>query len=412
MTLRLLALFLAALLSAGASPAATDISTDDAKRLARSSNAFGIDAYRRLAKRPGNLVFSPASVSTGLAMPWGGARGDTAAEMKRVLRFDAEPAPIMTASGKLAASLRDAAQPSVIRIANRLFGEQTFRFDPAFIEATRRAYGASLEPVSFRRGPEEARAIINRWVEAQTEQRIRDLLPPEAVDDTTSLVLVNAIYFLGEWEQRFAKVTTRPAPFHVSKTDRKDVPMMHHSAIFRFARLEGYGALELRYQGGTLSMLPVLPDAVDGLAAFEQSLTEERLEAIVQALRQPVVKVDVALPSFQLSPVASLSLRGILAAMGMPAAFDPSRADFTGIASPVSAQQRVVIRDVFHKAFVRVDEKGTEAAAATGGVSRFVSAEPPAGPTFNVDHPFLFLIRHNASGLVLFIGRVADPSAN
>jgi serine protease inhibitor len=402
MTTWLFCLFLVPLLAAAVPATAESADTDEMKQLANSSNAFAVDLYHRLGGRPGNLVVSPASLSTGLAIPLGGARGETAAEMKRVLRFSGEPDAIMAASAKLAASLGDS-QPSVLRIANRLFGERSFHFEPAFIDATRTAYGAPVEPMNFKGAPDEARKLINGWVEAQTERRILDLIPAGAIRPDTRLVMVNAIYFLGDWDTQFEKAGTRPAPFQLSKTSRKDVPTMHQIETLRFAQLHGYRALELPYRGGRLSMLLLLPDAIDGLAAFERALTGARLETITQALASSAVAV--ALPSFEMNP-ESIPMRPLLAEMGMRAAFDEARADFSSIAK----RERLVIDNVFHKAFVRVDEKGTEAAAATAPVAR-ISSAPLVNAAFTADHPFMFLIRDNTTGLVLFMGRVTDPLA-
>ena len=295
--------------------------------------------------------------------------------------------------------------PSVLRISNRLFGERSSRFEPAFIDASRTAFGAPLEPVNFKDAPDEARHLINGWVEAQTEKRIRDLIPPGAIRADTRLVMVNAIYFLADWDKRFEKAGTRPAPFHLSKTDQKDVPPMHQIGTLRFAQLDGYRALELPYEGRLLSMLLLLPDAVDGLAAFERAFTGPRLETITRALASG--EVAVALPSFEINPEESIPMRPILAEMGMRAAFDETRANFSGIAK---SERRLVIDNVFHKAFVRVDEKGTEAAAATAPVARANSA-PLVNAAFTADHPFMFLIRDDTTGLVLFMGRVTDPLA-
>ncbi len=397
-----------ALLAAAATPAGP---REEMSRLARSSNAFGLDLYRKLRTTPGNLVVSPASVTTALAMAWGGAKGETAAEMKNVLHFDGSPAEVTQSSGKLMAALTAPSRPIVFRIANRLFGEKSYRFEPAFLESTRAAYGAALEPVDFKGAPEGARALINGWVEGQTEKRIRDLVPPGGVKPLTRLALVNAIYFLGDWETPFKKEATRPMSFFVSATDKKDVATMHRLERLPFAQKEGLKALELPYKGGDLSMLVVLPDRIDGVRTLEESLTAAQLDAIVSSLAP--TRVSVSLPKFEVDPPTSLALGDTLQAMGMALAFDPERADFTGIANPPDPRDRLSISSVFHKAFVKVDEKGTEAAAATAVVMvAGTAARPQENPVeFKADHPFLFFIRDNESGMVLFLGRVADPSA-
>jgi serpin B len=388
---------------------ASEPAQDETTRLARSSNAFAFDLYRRLGPGGGNRAVSPASISTALAMAWAGARGGTAVQMQNALRFEGSPEAMMAASGRLAAALQDPTRPVVFRIANRLFGEKSCEFAPVYLDATRAAFGAALEPVDFKRAAEKARLLINGWVEEKTEKRIRDLVPRGGVSRETRLVLVNAIYFLGDWAEPFAKEATRPAPFSISASAKKDVPTMHAVEPFRFVAKDALKAVELPYKGGQMSMLVVLPDAVDGLPSLEASLTGERLEGIVKSLAS--ARVSVSLPKFEVDPPGSLPLGEALRALGMVDAFSPSQADFTGIADPPDPRDRLFLSEAFHKAFVKVDEKGTEAAAATAVVMDRAAAimAPPA--EFKADHPFLFFIRDNASGMVLFMGRVADPSA-
>lgn len=391
---------------------ATVATQNPVDRLAQGSNAFGFDLYKQLRAQPGNLTFSPASITTALAMTWVGARGETAAQMKQVLHFEGAPDEVMQASGKLAAALQDPARPIVFRIANRLFGEKTYRFEPAYLKGTTAAYGASLEPVDFKGAPEPARRLINAWVEQKTEKRIKDLIPQGAVKVDTRLALVNAIYFLGDWLEPFAKEATRPQPFFTSAAQKKDVPTMHAAEFFRFAQEASWKALELPYKGGQMSMLLVLPDRVDGLSALEASLTASGLETIEKTLASR--KVIVSLPKFVVDPPGCLALADTLVRMGMPIPFNRQKADFTGMANPSDPRDRLVIDQVFHKAFVKVDEKGTEAAAATAVMMQRAGALPPheTPMEFKADHPFLFFIRDNSSGIVLFMGRVADPQSS
>jgi serpin B len=391
-------------------PAAPNPPSDETARLARGSNAFAFDLYRGLGAGSGNRVISPASVSTALAMAWGGARGGTAVQMQRVLRFEAPADAVMRASGRLAATLQDPSRPVVFRIANRLFGEKTCPFEPAYMDATRAAFGAALEPVDFKRATEGARLLINGWVEEKTEKRIRNLVPPGGVDRDTRLVLVNAIYFLGDWAEPFAKEATHPAPFSISASGKKDVPTMHAVESFRFVAKDALKAVELPYKGGQMSMLVVLPDAVDGLAALEASLTGERLDGIARSLA--ATRVHVSLPKFEVDPPGSLALGEVLRSLGMTDAFSPAQADFTAIADPPDPRDRLFLSEVFHKAFVKVDEKGTEAAAATAVVMQRAAAALARPAEFKADHPFLFFIRDNASGMVLFMGRVSDPGSS
>ena len=382
---------------------------DAVTKLAQGSNAFGFDLYKRLQKEPGNLVMSPASITTALAMTWGGAKGETADQMKKVLHFDGSADEVMATSGKLALSLENPDRPITFRIANQLFGEKTFKFEQPFLDKTKATYGAPLELLDFRGGAEAARSKINGWVEQETEKRIQDLIPKGGVNGDTRLVLVNAIYFLGDWENPFEKDKTKQAAFFTTKSDKADVPMMNQTSSYKYVKKDGVQALELPYKGGAMSMVVVLPDAVDGLAAVEKSLDAKKLDDLVTAMNRE--RVWAQIPKFEIAPQASLSLGDHLVEMGMKAAFDAGKADFTLIANPPSPEDRLYIGKVFHKGFVKVDEKGTEAAAATAVVMPRAGSAAPAQPTeFKADHPFLFFIRDNASGLVLFMGRVADPA--
>ncbi len=375
--------------------------------LAAASNAFGLELWSRLRSTPGNLTISPASIQAALAMTWGGARGETAAEMKRVLRLDVDPGAAMAGWGQLAAALQDPKRPFKLRIANRLFGEQSYRFEPAYLEQTRAAYGAPLEPLDFKHAAEPARAHINKWIEEQTEQRIKDLLPPRSIDPDTRLALVNAIYFLADWMAPFDKFATTPQPFAVAPGKTAQAMLMRRRGDYRMAKADGARVLELPYAGGDAAMLVVLPDETFGLPAVEQSLDAAKLTAWTRALAEQ--EVVVWLPRFVIDPPAAMALKEPLVALGMARAFDSARADFTGIANPPRPEDRLNLGEVFHKAFVKVDEKGTEAAAATAVVMPRGAAMRPPAAELKVDHPFLFFIVDRPTGLVLFMGRVTEP---
>jgi len=378
-------------------------------KLASSSNQFGFDLYKKIiTKTQGNLVISPSSITTALSMTWGGAKAATAGEMKQVMHLAQTPEEVMDTSGKLTAVLTDPSRPVTFRIANRLFGEKTYDFDAGYMSLTERAYGAPLERVDFKAAPEPARVLINGWVDKQTESRIKDLIPASGVDKETRLVLVNAIYFLGDWAEPFEKGATRPSPFRLSAKETKEVPTMSRTDSYRIASRDGLSALELPYAGGDLSMVVLLPDAVDGLAGMEASMTDAKLTAILGDLRSE--RVWVSLPKFTINPAVSLSLRDDLMGLGMRSAFDRDRADFTGIANPPNKADRLFISQVFHKGFIRVDEKGTEAAAATAVSMARAGGMPSKPMEFKADHPFAFVIRDNASGLILFMGRVLNPA--
>jgi serpin B len=374
--------------------------------LALSSCALAADLYALLRHRAGNLAISPASISIALAMASGGARGETETQLRQVMHVDLSREAVVTGWGQLARQLR-AAELITLRFANRIFAERTYALEPDYTARSQAAFGAAPALVDFRGAAEAARGQINAWVEAQTEQRIRDLIPAGAVDGETRLVLVNAVYFLAQWATAFHVDDTFDEPFHLDADREVETPMMHASGTYRMAEAGGAKILELPYRGGAAAMLVVLPDHVEGLADIEASLSSAQLAAWTDALASRAVVVT--LPRFEVHATPSLALGEPLVALGMVDPFDPDRADFTGIADPPDRADRLCISNVFHSAFVKVDERGTEAAAATatittrGGHARQVSA-------FRADHPFLFLIVDRLTGLVLFVGRVVDPT--
>lgn len=383
-------------------PAAVDVAP-----LATASNTLGFELWAKAAPA-GNTAMSPASITTALAMAWGGAQGATADQMRAALHLDGDPATVMAMWGRLAGALQDPRRPMTLRIANRLFGQKDYPFEAAYLERTRDSFGAPLEPLEFTRDPEPARATINRWVEGETQHRIKDLLPPRSITTDTRLVLVNAIYFLADWAAKFEPRGTADAPFHVTARESRSVPMMNQMAYFKLARTGGVSVLELPYKGQATAMLVILPDAVDGLPAIERGLDAATFARWRGALEAK--QVLVALPKFTIDPAEALELTGALTKLGMRDAFDPKTADFTGIAVSPDPDKRLFISKVFHKAFVKVDEKGTEAAAATAIVMDEGAGAAPSQPErFTADHPFLFAIVDQASGLILFLGRVAAP---
>ena len=382
----------------------------EAAAFARASNAFGLELYGKLRDQTGNLALSPASLSLALTMAWAGAQGETAAQMQKVLHLEGASEQVLGSAGKLGAFLQSPAQPVTVRLANRLFGEKSYAFEPSFLQQTQAAFGAGLEPVDFRAAAEPARQQINGWVASQTERRIQGLIPPQGVDQDTRLVLVNAVYFLGAWAERFDEKQTAPAPFHLTASGTKEVPFMSRIGKVRVASADGVRLCELPYQGEGFAMTIVMPEAVDGLGAVEKSLSADKLQQWSSALGEE--RVWLRLPKFELNPTESLSLAAPLKSLGMTAAFSRDRADFTGIAKPADPADRLYVTKVFHKAFVKVEEKGTEAAGASAVVmSRKGSAEAAMPIELRIDRPFLFFIRERSSGTVLFMGRVVDPSA-
>ncbi len=391
---------------------APEADPDRSAAIIRGGHAFAFDLFNRLAaEQEGNLFVSPSSIRTALAMTWAGARGDTEKQMAEALRFEQAPAHIHAHLAKLVADLNDPGTDQdgnpyyELAVANALWGQADYPFRANFINLLNDRYAAGLNEVDFLDAPEQARQTINAWVEDRTRERIRDLIPEGIIDDETRLVLTNAIYFLGDWKHPFNENATRPASFHLSDEDTTEVPMMHQTERLRYMEDEHVQMLELPYRGEALSMLVMLPTRqndgpAEANAALQDRLNPEALAAWTDALRRQ--RVDVKLPRFSFT--SDLRLDDALQAMGMEDAFVFRRADFTGIASV----EELFIEAVLHKAFVKVDEEGTEAAAATAVViaERVAAADPIA---FHADRPFMFLIQHNDTGEILFMGGVNEP---
>ncbi len=373
-----------------------------AGKLAQGSNALGYELYRKLG--PGDVEVSPASISVALAMALSGAKAETAAQMKATMHLEAAPEEW----GALAAALQD--RGSELRIANRLFAEKTYKLEEGFVQRTTTAFHAPIEGLDFKTKAEPSRVHINGWTSDQTKNRIKDLIPAGSVTSDTRLALVNAIYFLSDWAEPFDKDWTRDEDFRTRATRIRKVRMMNRTGHLRSGAAGGAHIVELPYKGETLAMTVIVPDKVDGLGEIEQKLSTASITEIDKALTTQNTRVS--LPKFTIDPVTSLSLGDALVGLGMKNAFDRDTADFTGIANPASPAERLYIAKVFHKAFVKVDEKGTEAAAATAVMMAQAGGPPPAMPfAVNADRPFLFLVRDRSTGLVLFIGRVAEPKS-
>jgi serpin B len=381
-------------------PTITPGTPAELRAAANASNAFGFDLYAKIRSEPGNLVISPASLSAALTMTYGGARGTTASQMKQVLHLDGEPDAARDSGGKLLLDL-SSTDPVRLSIANRLFGEKSWKFEDTFLGRTRAAYGAPLEQVDFIHHFEESRVNINQWVAGETEDLVRDLVPPGGIDETTRLALVNAIYFLGDWAEPFEKEATGPRAFRRSAKESREVPTMAATMNLPIAEVDGAVAVELPYAGDRFAMTLVMPKEVDGLEALEAKLGSKWLDGVVGSLKSN--RVDLRLPKFEVEPPAALELSKKLQQLGMVDAFDGLKADFGGMSS-----SSLAISQVFHKGFIRVDEKGTEAAAATAVIMKNESADVP-GREVAFDHPFLFVLRDKKTGLALFVGRVTDP---
>jgi serpin B len=382
-----------------------DVSAETTQGVARSINAFGLEYYRRTATTTGNMVSSPASMAIAFAMTYAGAEGDTAAEMKKTFAFTAEGEELYAGFTQMLESWNAAAEIE-LAVANRLFGETSLEFKPEFVDLTTKYFRAPLQPMDFKTNADGCRREINGWVEERTRTKIKDLLPPKSITGETRLVLANAIYFKGDWEIPFEKESTRPGEFRGS-AGKVETELMNLQEYFGYFDdpTTGSRIVELRYKGGALSMLFVLPGTDDGLAAVEDKLSAELLDGWSQGLTNR--EVFVTLPRFRIAPDSSERLKPVLQKMGIVRAFVPEMAEF-GKMAPTPPP--LYISDAFHKAFIEVNEKGTEAAAATAVVMGEGAGAPSAPPArFNADHPFLFLLRDRNTGALLFLGRVTDP---
>jgi serpin B len=400
----LLCALLALLGSHAALAAQPSSASSDQAALVQGNNAFAIDLYGQLRQQPGDLFFSPASISTAFAMAYAGAHGQTATEMAAALHFMLPPDRLHPAMGALLASLNATHTGYELHVADALWAENGEAFLPDFLSVTKADYGAGFHPVDFKADPNGVRATINQWVEQQTANKITDLLGPGSVSADTRMVLTNAIYFKGDWEAPFRPDLTEDEDFHLSATKTVKAPLMYRSGNYNYFDGGTFQALELPYTGEALSMIVFLPKDVAGLPALEQSFTAANAQKWLSQLRY-TKKIHVTFPKFKMTE--QFELNDALTALGMKQAFQKSSADFSGM----TGGRDLWISAAVHKAYISVDEKGTEAAAATG-IIMGATARPDEPPPiyFTANHPFLFLIRDNKSGGILFMGRVTDPT--
>ncbi len=383
---------------------APGVTEEDLQTLSAGNAAFALELYQQLRQEDeGNLFYSPYSISLALAMTFAGASGETESQMADALNFRMEQARLHPAFNALDQRLRSTAQTENdpvfrLNIANSLWGQKDYPFLAEFLDTLARNYGAGMNIVDYSQ-PEQAREIINAWVADNTEDKIQDLIPEDALNDLTRLVLVNAIYFNAAWAYPFEASATRPDEFTLLDSKVIQVPMMNLSKNLSYAKGEDYQALELPYHNSAMSMLVLLPDEGE-FQAFERNLDASLLEEILFGMQ--FTQVELSLPKFKIE--SSFGLSDTLKAMGMTDAFDSDLADFSGM----TGVKELYITDVVHKAYVDVNEEGTEAAAATGVVVGKESM-PADQVNFTVDRPFVVMIVDRTSGTVLFVGRVIDP---
>jgi serpin B len=387
---------------------APQVNEQQAAALVRGNSAFALDLYRQLEEREGNLFYSPYSISLALAMTYAGARGETAQQMAEALHFELPQEELHPAFNALDLELEKRGQgaegkdgePFRLHVVNAIWGQQDYGFQEAFLDVLAENYGAGLRTLDFAADPEAARETINAWVEEQTEERIQDLLPPGSIGALTRLVLTNAIYFNAAWRHPFEADRTADGPFYLRDGQEIQVPMMRQTESFGYATEEGVQAIELPYDGGEISMVILLPDQ-GTFDDFEDGLTVTQVDGLLEALTYQ--RVNLSMPTFEFE--FDMSLVDSLQALGMRNAFG-EEADFSGI----TGSRDLFISEVMHKAFVSVDEEGTEAAAATA-VVMVESAMPGEPIAVDVNRPFLFLIRDIETGTILFAGRIVAPSA-
>ncbi|HOW73849.1 MAG TPA: serpin family protein [Phycisphaerae bacterium] len=387
---------LVAVLAGSAGTTAPTSAPGDQQTLAESNNRFACSLYARLKDDKGNLFFSPYSISTALAMTYAGARGETAVQMAKTLEFTLEPDRLHPAVHSLIEALNAGGKKGdyELSVANALWGQKGHGFLPDFLDLTQRNYRAGLRDVDFSNA-QGTRRTINAWVEKETRQRIKDLIKEGVITPNTALILTNAIYFKGSWSLPFNNKHTQRQPFTLLDNTKVDTLIMHRMGTFNYMKGDDLQVLELPYVGRRLSMIILLPNQVAGLPAMEKLLTGENLRQWLANLHEQ--NVSVALPKFSIT--SEFRLNDVLKSMGMADAFS-GRANFSGM----DGQRGLFISHVLHKAFVDVNEQGTEAAAATG-----VIMKSSAPPVFRADHPFIFLIRDIPSNTVLFIGRLMNP---
>lgn len=388
-------------------PRATmEVSPGDVASVASGMEAFGTNLYAMLATGDGNLVFSPSSIVTALAMTYIGARGVTAEEMARVLHVELDDEAFHQAMNALdlaleSRSFTEGDEGVQLSTANSLWGQQGVTFEQPFLDTLGADYGSGMRLVDFKTAAEQARIQINEWVASETNDNILDLVPRGALDSLTRLVLVNAVYLDATWEHQFDPNDTTDGPFTLLDGNRVNVPMMHQTSSFSYGTGDGWQAVQMPYVGEDLAMLVVVPDE-GRFTDVEGRLGRGLLDDAVASLSGAQTSVSLTIPRFKLRTQAGLNTA--LRDLGMHTAFDQRTADFSGM----TTEETLYIGDVVHEAYIAVDEEGTEAAAATGVVMRATSA-PLEEARLTIDRPFIFALRDVPTGALLFLGRVMNP---
>ena len=362
-------------------------------------NGFAFDLFGRYSVDDGNILFSPYSISTALSMTYEGARGETAEEMEAVFGFLEDPSERLPSVAGIYNTLNEEGREYALHTVNALWIQQGYPVLEDYVDAIIGYYGGDVNALDFVAEPDESRVTINEWVEERTNDRIKDLFPSGSIDADVRLVLTNAIYFKGDWLYEFDEEATGEEEFHVTPSTSVTVDMMSlRDETFNYAETDELQLLELPYTGEDVSMLILLPKE-GRMGDVEAQLSAERLCEWVDVMEGTAV--NVYLPRFTFE--TKYFMMEDLAEMGMPTAFTDA-ADFSGM----TGNRELFIDKVIHQAFIEVNEEGTEAAAATGVSMRLSAAMP--GEVFRADHPFIFLIRDMDTGVILFMGRMTDPS--
>jgi serpin B len=381
----------------------------DSTTLVDGNSTFALNLYQSLKETGGNIFYSPYSISEALAMTYGGARGETEKQMAATLHFLLAQDKLHPAFNSIDIELAKRGEGAKgkddkgfrLNVVNAIWGQKDFKFTTQYLDLLAQNYGAGMRIVDYINATEQSRQIINQWVSEKTEGKINDLLPKDSLSNMTRLVLTNAIYFNAAWASKFEKANTHDGQFHLLDGSEVTVPMMSQTKSFRYTEATNYQVVELPYDGRQLSMVVLLPEA-NQFKAFEAALSSQKLKDIIGNLQSSTV--NLKMPRFKIE--SQFGLKQALSNLGMPVAFSDSEADFSGM----DGRRDLYISSVVHKAYVLVDETGTEAAAATGVIMSATSM-PTNIKDMTIDHPFILLIRDNPTGTILFIGRVMNPGA-
>lgn len=370
--------------------------------IAETNNKFACDLYQQLSKEKKNLFFSPLSISSALAMTFVGAKNATEAEMIKALHFSSDKMAVNKAYFEYAEIIKKLKDKKVeINLANAIWAQGGMRLLPDFVATLSAFYGSEVQFTDFKNDFEGSRQKINKWVEDVTKKKIVNLIPKGVLNELTRMVLVNAIYFNAAWENPFEKSRTTKAPFFITSKNKVNTDFMFASFRMRYVQMDGMQAVEIPYKGYTMSMGVVLPDKIDGIKDLEGKLSYANLIKWMSAMNYE--KVELSLPKFK--TISDFELNAVLQKLGMIEAFG-MEADFSGI----TGDKSLFINKIIHKAFVDVNEEGTEAAASTAVVMAEKSAGPSKSIVFNANHPFVFYIKDNQKDVILFMGRLLNPT--